>query len=327
MNSYKIKRNFNILAILDNRIGNRNQVLAVLEELKLPYKILDIKYNWLSNLPNFILQVLGGCLHIRSFNIKKIKTKPNLILSCGRRTFPLASKLKYLFSDNIYLIHLMYPKFSFNVRSCNLIFTPFHDNINASEHVIKTLGSPAPLDKIKNKKSPYRSKPTISILIGGNHGRYKLKSKTINYLITKTLNKIKKGSILISTSRRTPDDVIKLIDKWGEKNKVFKTIFHPKKNNKKNPIKEMIAYADEFVVTGESVSMVSQLCQYKKPVRIIFNKKFCSTKHINFCTKLINEGYAFPFESLLEKCDKIKTLNTSKKISKKILSIIKNEKN
>ena len=85
----------------------------------------------------------------------------------------------------------------------------------------------------------------------------------------------------------------------------------------------MIAYADEFVVTGDSVSMVSQLCQYEKPVRIIFNKKFCATKHIKFCTKLIDEGYAYPFESLLEKCDNIKTLNTTKKISKKILSIIK----
>ena len=69
--------------------------------------------------------------------------------------------------------------------------------------------------------------------------------------------------------------------------------------------------------------MVSQLCQYEKPVRIIFNKKFCATKHIKFCTKLIDEGYAYPFESLLEKCDNIKSLNTTKKISKKILSIIK----
>ena len=142
-------------------------------------------------------------------------------------------------------------------------------------------------------------------------------------MIKEILNKIKKGSILISTSRRTPDNIIKLIDQWKKENKIFKVIFHPKFNNKKNPIKEMISYADEFVVTGDSVSMVSQLCQYEKPVRIIFNKKFCSTKHIKFCKKLIDEGYAYPFESLLKKCDNIKTFNTTKKISKKILSIIK----
>ncbi len=98
MNSYKIKKEFYILAILDNRIGNRNQIFAILDELNLPYKILDIKYNWLANLPNFVLQIFGGYSHIKNFDIKKIKTKQSLILSCGRRTFPLASKLKYLFS-------------------------------------------------------------------------------------------------------------------------------------------------------------------------------------------------------------------------------------
>jgi hypothetical protein len=195
--------------------------------------------------------------------------------------------------------------------------------VKTSDRVIKTLGSPAPLDIIKIKKQPYKTNPIISILIGGNHGRYKLKPHTINYIITEVLNKMKQGYILISTSRRTPDNIIKLIDKWGKKNKVFKIIFHPKINKEKNPLKEMIAYADEFVVTGDSVSMVSQLCQYEKPVRIFFNRNFCSTKHIKFCTKLIDEGYAYPFESLLKKCDNIKTFNTTKKISKEILSIIK----
>ena len=323
MNSYKIKKEFYILAILDNRIGNRNQIFAILDELHLPYKILDIQYNWLANLPNFVLQIFGGYSHIKNFDIKKIKIKPSLILSCGRRTFPLASKLKSLFSDNTYFIHLMYPKLSLNIKECNLIFTPFHDNVKSSKRVIKTLGSPAPKDIIKIKKKLYKTKPIISILVGGNHGRYKLKSHTINYMITETINKMKQGSILITTSRRTPDDIIKLIDKWGKKNNFFKIIFHPKINKGKNPIKKMIAHADEFVVTGDSVSMVSQLCQYEKPVRIIFNKKFCSTKHIKFCKKLIDEGYAYPFESLLKKCDNIKTLNTTKKISKEILSIIK----
>ncbi len=47
----------------------------------------------------------------------------------------------------------MYPKLSLNIRDCNLIFTPFHDNVRESNNVIKTLGSPAPLDIIKIKKT------------------------------------------------------------------------------------------------------------------------------------------------------------------------------
>ena len=64
---------------------------------------------------------------------------------------------------------------------------------------------------------------------------------------------MKQGSILISTSRRTPDNIIKLIDKWGKKI-IFKIIFHPKikrkKSNKRND-----SHADEFLVTGDLVSM------------------------------------------------------------------------
>ena len=84
----------------------------------------------------------------------------------------------------------------------------------------------------------------------------------------------------------------------------------------------MISFSDEFVVTGDSVSMISELCQYNKPVRIYYNKNFCAPKHIFFCEKLIKDGYAFPFETLLKKCNKIRSLNTAKIISKKILSLI-----
>ena len=47
----------------------------------------------------------------------------------------------------------MYPKLSLNIKRCNLIFTPFHDNTGASDRVIETLGSPAPFNIIKNKKA------------------------------------------------------------------------------------------------------------------------------------------------------------------------------
>ena len=49
-------------------------MFAILDELNLPYKILDIKYNWLANLPNFILQIFGGYTHIlKTLILKKLK--------------------------------------------------------------------------------------------------------------------------------------------------------------------------------------------------------------------------------------------------------------
>ena len=34
----------------------------------------------------------------------------------------------------------------------------------------------------------------------------------------------------------------------------------------------MLSFADEIIVTGDSMSMVSESCELKKPVRIFFNK-------------------------------------------------------
>ena len=65
MNSFNSKKDYYVLALLDDRTGNRNQILAVLKELKLPYKTINIEYNWLANLPNFMLQFFGGFAHVK----------------------------------------------------------------------------------------------------------------------------------------------------------------------------------------------------------------------------------------------------------------------
>ena len=61
--------------------------------------------------------------------------------------------------------------------------------------------------------------------------------------------------------------------------------------------------------------MISDACQTKKPVRIYYNKRFCSNKHIRFCNKLIDLGYAFSFETIGVKCKVLKKLDTSEKIA------------
>ena len=76
-----------------------------------------------------------------------------------------------------------------------------------------------------------------------------------------------------------------------------------------------LSLSNEIVVTGDSMSMVSEACETNKPVRIYYNTKFCSNKHIRFCNSLIKEKYAFPFDTLGKKHIRIKVLNTSKKIA------------
>ena len=318
-----------IWALVDDRTGNKNQILGVLKELNLPYKIKKVHYNIYANFPNFIIQILGGSFHIKKFTTNYLPPFPNIILSCGRRTFPFANKLKKYIKPIPRSIHLMYPKYSLNIKNTDIIFTPKHDNIKKKSNVHETLGTANQINySLKKNTPPKLSKPIISILIGGNHGQYKIKTNTIRKIINiVSLRLEKKGSILISTSRRTSNDIIYYLNSIAEKNILIKNIYHPKTSKKKNSLHQMLSYADEIIVTGDSMSMVSESCELKKPVRIFFNKGICAPKHINFCKNLINEGYAFPFETLLKKCHKIKVLKTSKFISNKIKKILKNEKN
>lgn len=322
MNLFNRNKKCLIWAIIDNRTGNKNQILAVLKELKLPYKIIKVEYNWLGNLPNFILQLLGGFLHIKNFKQNPVKKNPNLIISCGRRTFPISNKLKSTTFPTPLFIHLMYPKYSLNINKCNLIFTPNHDKVRVYKNIVKTIGSPGPKIFSKKKLNPFGLKPIISLFVGGDHGRYKLHSDSVNFIIENILKKINDGTLLISTSRRTPNIIINSINNWQKKSRVIKIVFHPKTSRMENPIYDMLSFSDEIVVTGDSVSMISQACQYKKPVRVFYNSDICSSKHILFCESLIKKGFAFPFETLLKKCNKISSFNTTEIISKKILSLI-----
>ena len=322
-----MKNNFLIWALIDDQPGNQNQIYGVLNQLKLPFKIQKVHYNFLSRLPNFLLQILGGSIHLK----KKINLKtpyPKLILSCGRRTFPLAKKIRNKIFPTPLFIHFMYPRGSYKTSDADIIFTPQHDKVKKKSNLIETIGAANLINKINyKKKTSQGKKKIILILLGGNHGKYKLKTDDVNYIINEVTDKIKdNGYIFLSTSRRTPEKIIKLIENLRIKNKKLSQVFYPNRNKIKNPILEMLKDCDEIVVTGDSMSMISEACSTNKPVRIFYNDDICSKKHTLFCNYLIKNNYAFSFETLLNKCHKIKTLETTKFVSEKILLHIKNDR-
>ena len=312
-------------AILDNRTGNRNQVLGILAELDFKYKIIEIKYNLFSVLPNFFFQILNFNFHIQSFSSQLAGPKPDLIISCGRRTATISIYLKKKFNLKPTCVHLMYPRFTFFKKKLDLIFTPMHDSVKENKFVKKFLGTPSNVVLIKNTIHHY-IQPIIFLIIGGNHGRYKLSEKEVENIILKIISKIKnKGTLLITTSRRSSKKVTSKIDSMAEEYSVIKEVYHPRNNNAKNTYLKNLSLSNEIVVTGDSMSMVSEACETRKPVRIYYNTKFCSNKHIRFCNSLIKKKYAFPFDTLGKKLITIKVLNTSKKIALCIKKNLNNE--
>jgi len=314
-----------VWALLDNRTGNRNQILGILSKLGFKFKSIEIKYNFFSILPNFFFQIFYKNYHINSSRHLYKGHCPDIIISCGRRTATVALELKKKFDFKPFCIHLMYPRFTLFKKNFNLIFIPYHDKVRKSKAIIKCLGSPSNVKLLKITDHEHE-KPVIFLILGGDNKNYILSIHEVDKLINKIVNGLsdRKGTLLITTSRRSSKALIEKVNQMKKEISVIKEVYHPNISKNKNPYIKNLSIANEIVVTGDSISMISDACETGKPVRIYYNKNFCTKKHIRFCETLIEKKYAFPIDTLGKKCNIIKKLNTTTIIANHIKRSLKN---
>ena len=199
---------------------------------------------------------------------------PDIVIGCGRRVIPFLLYIKKASGGKTYCIYVQDPKIS--SKYFDLVIKMQHDSIEGS-NVIATdfslnLISKEKLSKeVKSHESMFAkfSKPYYAILIGGNTKRYKMNNDAIKDLTDKISAIIEfcPGSVLITTSRRTPEAVKNvLIDRFDKSKKVY--IASPKLNEC-NPYFAMLGLAEKIFVTNDSVNMISEACACEKPVYII----------------------------------------------------------
>lgn len=324
-----VKKDNLIWLLLDDRAGNCSQVLGIGEALNLKYIKKIFQYNLLSKLPNIFLQ--NTIKHIKTNDRKQFKGPwPKVVIGCGRKSAPIGLWIKKQSNNYSIYIQIMWP--SYPSSKLDIIFTPIHDNIKNKNNVIEIQTSPNIINhklmhdshtKWKTKFSTL-DKPKLSIIIGGDTKTHKLSVLHIKRLfkyICKLSNH--KGSIMITSSRRTSKECIKQIKKEVKKLKI-KSIFWDINDKTANPYYGFLAHGDLVVVTGDSVSICSEVCSTGKPLLIYAPKDITQKKHDIFHKLLIKKGIAKYLEDF-----KIQDLNnfTYKPINEaeNIAKIIKNK--
>ncbi len=109
--------------------------------------------------------------------------------------------------------------------------------------------------------------PFLSVIIGGRHTGGTIDEYDTENIATR-INEIVSasgGSALITTSRRSEVHVPEIL---RQELKVPYFLYDYKTRNTENPYGVFLALADEIIVTGESVRMLSETCSVGKPVRI-----------------------------------------------------------
>ncbi|KAM6547645.1 hypothetical protein CsatB_019321 [Cannabis sativa] len=242
----------------------------------------------------------------------------------SRKCFCCTGKWKYqgissAFFSLAFVFQIQHPRTHLN--RFDLVITPRHDYYPLTPHaqkqipwflrrwitpreppgrnVVLTLGALHQADSAALKKAASAwhdelallPKPLVVVNIGGPSRNCRYDVDLANQLACMLQNVLPScGSVRISFSRRTPKKVSKVFVKELSTNpKVY--IWN---GEGPNPHLGHLAWADAFVITADTVSMLSEACTTGKPVYVIGAER-CTWKFADFQKSLQERGAARPF--------------------------------
>jgi mitochondrial fission protein ELM1 len=319
-------KNQKIWVLVDDRAGNRAQIIGLAQNLSDDFEIKEIQYNNFIKIPNFLKFgfLIGISKETKKYLLKN-KNIPDIIISAGRRSAILSSYLKKKFS-NIYNIHLMSPDLSFDKFS--QIILPNHDGIkknhlnisyiNGALHKINT--ETIKQNFVKHQKFFTQfSQPLISVLIGGNSKNKNFSAEKMQELLILCQNISHKYGypILFFNSRRTNREMSKVLENFLTENQNHQLYHHKQKNSHEIYLASL--YTSKIIITtGDSISMCSESCASGKYIFIYSDSEFCSKKHLKFHNCLFQQNYAQKL-SCDVKLIKNKKLNETVVVAQKII--------
>ena len=307
-----------IWILADDRAGNVNQLLGIAEALGEKYECKDIRYNGWVRLPNFLRG--ANFVGITKESKQGLKAPfPSVVLSAGRRSFPVALAIKKLSGGKTKIVQLMNPG-KLEEKKADLLILPEHDRYKGgAKNVMQVLGTPHRVtpEKVgieKKRWGPMLKKypsPRVSVLIGG---ATKDKTFTVTHArqLVAAIKDLKPASLLVTTSRRTPADIVAYLKKELPEPKFFYRFG----DKTENPYFGLLSMADLLVVTGDSMSMCSECAGVGVPVMIFAPQEMVSVKHQHFHQSLYLGGYAVPVGEKPKK--PVKRLNPAHEIAQKI---------
>ncbi|KAJ7971609.1 Mitochondrial fission ELM1-like protein [Quillaja saponaria] len=247
------------------------------------------------------------------------KDGPLLVVASGRDTISVASSIKRLAPENVFVVQIQHPRLHLN--RFDLVITPRHDYYPLTPHaqeqipwflrrwitpreppghnVFLTVGALHQADSaaLRNAASAWHDelatlpKPLLVVNVGGSTSNCPYGADLAKQLAIMLQNVLWScGTVRVSFSRRTPEKVSKiLVREFSTNPKV--SIWN---GEGPNPHMGHLAWADAFLITADSVSMLSEACSTGKPVYVIGAEK-CTWKFADFQKSLQERGVVRQF--------------------------------
>ena len=260
-------------ALSDGHAGNARQASALAAALGLA-DVRDVTLTarapWRWSAP----RLLPGATHAFGCDFRaSLPAPPALAIGCGRQA-ALATRLLRAAGSRV--VQVLDPRL--DPKHWDLVVAPEHDGL-AGDNVLTLVGSLHPVDDawLARAREDFDlfaqlPAPRTTLLLGGPtaQARYDDAALARDLGVLATRLRDERGSVLVTTSRRTPPAWRALVQRHLADIPGVRW-FAPAQgaSGDDNPYPGMLAWADRIACTPDSVNMLSEACATRVPVLVL----------------------------------------------------------
>lgn len=226
---------------------------------------------------------------------------PDIWIAVGRATLPLSMRVRRWSRGRTLVVQLQDPRMP--TGPFDLVIPPRHDRMKG-ENVLPILGSPhrvtaerlaADYARFQDQLSPL-PRPRVAVLIGGKSKAFNLSPERAAEMAREIETAVAAagGSVLVSFSRRTPEDAKAILA--ARLRHLPGVVWE---GEGENPYFAFLAAADYVLVTEESTNMTTEAASTGKPV-FVLKMEGESLKFRLYHDELRELGAARPFAGRFE---------------------------
>lgn len=265
-----VNRQPRIWLVIGDKPGDNAQIEIIAAALGLPFEIRRVIPK-----PEYVLGKPTYKISLSHLDVDKSDPLeppwPDLILTIGRRPSMAALWIQQQSAGHSQIVLLGRPKRW--MERFALIIVPAQYRMPDDPKVLQ-LDLPLMRNNeaaIETARQQWRAtlsdlpRPLTALLIGGPTKPFRFNARDAVDLLDKAEKMAGDGSLYISTSRRTPPAVIEALkNNLNDKT----TLYCWSPENSENPYLGLLALADRFIVTGDSISMMVEVARLGKPLAI-----------------------------------------------------------
>jgi len=305
-----VKKTKHIWIFSDGIKGHETQSLALAKSLSNSCQIFNcgIRQPWLSFAPRILPRFGRNILWFGQ--PADAKDSPSLIITCGRR---MAAVGKY-YKRRCACKHIQILNPGDNPSKYDVLLVPEHDGITA-KNIIRTKGSlhvinSGFLQQIRQRYPEFsQNQAMIGFFVGNPNKKF---IKQLPTLAKQIQQHYPKHKIMLSGSRRTSKTLKKALKQhFNQADLIWFS-----EEDGENPYQKLLAFCDLFLVTADSINMLSEACATNKKV-VALAAETASLKHQRFVQSLSSR-----ISALSDDVDGFQPLETLETVSMQLRKFI-----